>query len=146
MSEQALWRNLRKKMVPQFWYEATRHEDKLQPGIADVSFVTSIGNSTYGAHGWMELKKVKLLPVRPTTIVRLPHYTDAQRIFLLQKGQHAGMAFLLLQAERDFLLFNWDAAQSVGHLTTADLYEKADFVSKGKLDALNLWATILEFR
>lgn len=133
-------------MIPEYWYEATRHEDKLQPGIADVSFVTSIPDHYEGAHGWMELKHLSLLPVRPSTIVRLPHYTDAQRIFLLQKGQHAGMSFLLLQAERDYLLFNWEAAQSVGHLTTADLYEKADFVSKGKLDALNLWATILEFR
>lgn len=146
MSEQALWKNLRKKMVPEFWYEATRHEDKLQGGIADVSFVTSIPNSYEGAHGWMELKKTELLPVRETTIVRLPHYTDAQRIFLLEKGQYAGMSFLLLQAERDYLLFNWRAAQSVGHLTTADLYGKADWVSKGKLDAASLWEAILEWR
>lgn len=133
-------------MVPEFWYEATRHEDKLQAGIADVSFVTSIPDRYEGAHGWMELKKVELLPVRESTIVRLPHYTDAQRIFLLQKGQHAGMTFLLLQAERDYLLFNWEAAQSVGHLTTADLYAKADWISQGKLCGGSLWEAILEWR
>jgi len=146
MSEQALWKNLRKKMVPEFWYEATRHEDKLQGGIADVSFVTSIDDTYDGEHGWMELKKVELLPVRPSTIVRIPHYTAEQRAFLRGKGQHAGNAWLLLQAERDYLLFDWSRAQEVGTLNTADLYAEANWVSKGKLDGESLWQAILEHR
>lgn len=131
MSEAALWKNLRTKMVPQYWKEATRHEDKLQAGIADVSFVQ------FGRHGWMELKKVKLLPIREKTVVRVK-ITPDQKAWLRAKGEAGGGTFVLLQAERDYLLFDWFNAQHLGDVNTSDLYDLACYVSKGKLCAEGL--------
>lgn len=143
-----MWINLRKKMIPTFWLSATRHEDKLQGGIADVSFVQNkphdYREECPGMHGWMELKKVSMLPVRPSTIVRIKHYTPEQRSFLLEKGR-AGMTFLLLQLERDYLLFDHIRAQAVGTLNTEDTYAAANWVSKNGLDAAGLFEAIDEF-
>ena len=131
MSETALWRNLRKKMLPEFWSEATRHEDAIFSGIADVSFVQ------FNRHGWMELKHMGLAPVRDTTIVRVK-FQPEQKPWLRKKGEAAGGTFVLLQLERDYLLFDWDAAQHVGEVVRADLYDLACYVSKGKLEPFGL--------
>lgn len=136
MSEQSLWKNLRKKMVPEFWPEATRHEDKLQGGIADVSFVQ------FHRHGWMELKHMELAPVRETTIVRVK-FQPEQKPWLQKKGEAAGGTFLLLQLERDYLLFDWfNAVRYVGTVNRIDLYDIACYVSKGKLDPIGLKSAI----
>ena len=131
-------------MVPEYWYEATRHEDAISRGIADVSFVTSIDNSYRGTHGWMELKYRSLKPARASTVVRLEHFTDEQRAWLMSKGEHAGMTFLFLQLERDFLLYDHLSAQALGTLNTEDTYGAAIWFSKGKLDAAGLWQAILD--
>jgi hypothetical protein len=133
MSEGSLWKKLRKNMVPRHWDEATRHEDKLQKGIADVSFCQS------GNHGWIELKHSDLWPIRPATIVRLPHYHDDQRNFLRDKGSAAGNTWLFLQVDRDHLLFDWSAADLVGKVNTSELEALAYRTWIGrKLDYLEL--------
>jgi len=133
MSENSLWHKLRKNMVPKHWDEATRHEDKLSKGIADVSFCQS------GDHGWMELKHIDLWPIRASTIVRIPHYHDYQRNFLRDKGSAAGNTWLFLQVDRDHLLFHWSAAQAVGTLTTSELEAHAYRTWIGrKLDYIEL--------
>lgn len=144
-----MWVNVRKKMVPEFWSEATRHEDAYQRGIADVSFVqrrTDIPQEILGVgeHGWMELKFRAMPPVRPSTLCKIDHYTDDQRIWLKSKGNAGGATFLLLQLKRDFLLFDHAQCQSVGKVTTADLYNMANWVSTNGLDARGLWEAINE--
>jgi len=132
VSENSLWAKLRKNMIPKYWDEATRHEDKLQRGIADVSFCQA------GHHGWMELKHVDLWPVRETTVVRIPHYHDDQRRFLFDKGHSAGNTWLFIQVDRDYMLFDWRAAQAVGDVTETSLEGFATFTWRGKLDYLEL--------
>lgn len=130
MSENAFWKTLSKRMGQgNHWREATRHEDKLQLGIADVSFVNNAG-----AHGWMELKKVREWPKRLSTIVRLPHYTDHQRIFLKKKGEAGGNVWLLVKIERDVLLFDWQVAQHVGFMNRNQLESRAHGIWLGKMD------------
>lgn len=107
-------------MVPEFWQEATRHEDKLARGIADVSFAQE------GRHGWVELKWVADWPARESTIIRVPHYSPEQKNFLLDKGQAGGNTWLLLQIGGDHLLFDFQAAQEVGQLTRPELVLAAD--------------------
>jgi hypothetical protein len=112
MSETAMWSTMRMQMGKnKYWREATRHEDKLQEGIADVSYISS-----KGFHGWIELKKIKEWPKRKSTIVKIDHYTDDQRRFLKRKGEAGGLTWLFLQVNRDYLLFNWSAAQDVGRV------------------------------
>ncbi len=130
MSENSFWRTLATNMARcKGWREATRHEDKLQLGIADLSFV-----SKNGLHGWMELKKVHEWPKRDSTIVRIPHYTDHQRIWLKKKGEAGGNVWLLVKISRDVLLFDWKVAQHVGHMYRGELMSRAAGVWLGKMD------------
>lgn len=137
-----MWTNVRKKMVQSYWAEATRHEDAYQRGIADVSFVQK-GWGSCGRHGWMELKYRAVAPVRPSTICKIDHYTDDQRIWLRDKGNAGGMTFLLLQLGRTFMLFDHIDCQEVGRVTTLELLNLACWKNDG-LDAHGLWEAINE--
>lgn len=146
MSEASLWTNLRKKMVPDYWPEATRHEDAYQRGIADVSFVQPfLRPPTRGQHGWMELKWRARWPARIGTNVSLPHYHDDQRKWLMKKGEAGGMTFLFLQVERDYLLFDYRRAQHVGLMNTADTLSLANLIMYRKLDPALLSEAIKEY-
>ena len=130
MSEANLWQNMRVAMgKPKHWLEATRHEDKLQSGICDVSFITKLRN-----HGWMELKQIKKYPARATSIVRVEHYTTEQKQFIRRKGKRGGMTFLFIQVERDYYLFDWIGAQNLGHLTRKGMEETAVDWWAGKMN------------
>ena len=121
MSESNLWNKLRTNLVnAKVWQEATRHEDKLSLGIADVSFIQA------GRHGWMELKWVADWPVRDSTVVRIPHYSIEQKDFLLRKGQAGGKTWVFLQVGGDHLLFDWLKAQRVGECSRPELVELAN--------------------
>lgn len=151
-----MWNRLRKRMVPEFWAEATRHEDAYQKGIADVSFVhRAFGDEVDfaklkatdeppGVHGWVELKFVGMAPIRQTTICRVPHYTQDQRDWLKMKGEAGGMTFLLLQLGRAWLLFDHVRCQDVGLVTSSDLIDLSNYNSDG-LDPRGLWSAINEF-
>lgn len=137
MSEAGLWSTMRVQMGKnRYWKEATRHEDSLQKGIADVSYVSKNEN-----HGWIELKKLKSWPVRESTIVRIDHYTDDQRIWLKQKGRAGGYTWLFLQVGRDYLLFDAYHCQDVGKLNRDELLARAFGVWWGKMD----WAELGDF-
>lgn len=120
MSESNLWAKLRTNMVGTYWSEATRHEDKLSRGIADVSFCQE------GRHGWMELKWVADWPARDSTIIRIPHYSTEQKAFLDIKGKAGGNTWLFLQIGSDHLLFDFQAAQTVGDVPKAELIDLAE--------------------
>lgn len=141
-----MWTNVRKKMVPHYWLEATRHEDAYQRGIADVSFVQERRRHgrTETQHGWMELKYRGMAPIRAGTICKIDHYTDDQRIWLRDKGNAGGMTFLMLQLGRCFLLFDHVQCQDVGRVTSRELFDLACWNHDG-LDARGLWEAINEF-
>ena len=136
-------------MIPQYWSEATRHEDAYQSGIADVSFVQRVKyadqdiDSGKGIHGWIELKFKGMAPIRTSTVCRLDHFTDDQRRWLKAKGEAGGMTFLLLQLGRSWLLFDHLRCQFVGKVTSAKLYELANYHSDG-LNPRELWSAINE--
>jgi hypothetical protein len=126
MSEANLWAKIRERMAHK-WDEATRHEDKLNPGICDVSFVAG------GRHGWVELKKIQW-PKRAGTIVRCKHYTPEQRNFLKRKGRAGGNTWLFVQIGRDHLLFDWERAQQFGELNTEETLALANHVWRSRMD------------
>ena len=131
-------------MVPEFWSEATRHEDAYQSGIADVSFVQRIEDEHQGIHGWIELKFRGMAPIRTSTLCKIPHYTDEQRRWLKAKGEAGGMTFLLLQLGRSWLLFDHVRCQTVGKITSSELYDLANYHSDG-LHPRELHGAINEF-
>lgn len=140
MSEAGLWSTMRVRMGEgKHWREATRHEDALQAGISDVSYISANGH-----HGWIELKKLAEWPKRPSTIVRLDHYTDAQRIFLKRKGRRGGFTWLFLKVDRDHLLFDWIGAQRVGQVNQEDLVGAARRVWRDKMNWKELGEALCE--
>jgi hypothetical protein len=122
------------------WDDADRHEDKLNLGVADVSFCLG------GRHGWMELKQLDAWPVRDATPVRMPHFTAEQRLWLRRKGIAAGNTWLLMNvrdARGEWLLFPWDRLDDVGRGTRALHYAAASWRSPGGLHGAELAAHIL---
>lgn len=85
-------------------------------GMPDVEF----------AGGWAEMKWLPKWPVRPTTPVRIDHYTDEQRAWLLNRTTKTGEpCWLVLQVRQEWFFFDADAAQEVGKLTYDELVETA---------------------
>lgn len=115
-------------MVGKYWCEATRHEDKFQKGIADISFCQC------GIGGWMELKHVSDWPARETTPVRIPHYSIDQKEFLEKKGKCQGNSWLFIQVAGDFLLYDWRSAQYLPDKTKTEMVELSCFFYERRLD------------
>ena len=134
MSEAAFWQTLGKNMKrKKCWRQATRHEDKLQKGIADVSFV-----SNSGAHGWIELKKLHEWPVRESTIVRIPHYKEEQKIWLTEKAEAGGNVWVLIKINRDVILFGWRVVPYLGMMNRNEMLSRAAGFWPGKTDYYEL--------
>lgn len=69
----------------------------------------------------MELKHLLEMPKKEDTVVRIPHYTDEQRLWLRSRGESGGYAWLFVQVGRSYFLFDWREAQQVGtELTRID--------------------------
>lgn len=109
MSERSLWIYVRRGMAGK--WDATRHEDRINLGIPDVSYgITepSLLLESNSVNGWIELKKVRAWSKgikRP--FIRLPKFTIEQRDWLIQRGLHGGRCWLLLQVRREYFLFSW---------------------------------------
>ena len=135
MKESGLWSALRTKCKG-LWIARRIESPDTEPGIADVTYSLLIG-----VRGWIELKHIHKYPVSPKTPIRIEHYTPVQKLFLWKEGNNAGYAFLFIQIERDYLLFDHVAAQNVGELTKQEMIDCAigywsgalpprDFISK----------------
>jgi len=91
-------------------------ESPIKAGTPDVNF----------CEGWVELKTLKAWPVRPDTIVRLPHYTLHQRRWLRDRWRVGSSAWLLLSVRREWLLFTGqDAHDKAGKVTKEELINMA---------------------
>lgn len=86
-------------------------ENPAYPGTPDINYL----------HGWLELKQVEDWPVRGGPL-RLPHYTQEQRLWALRRMKAGGRCYLLLRVNRDWMLFDGaTAAQHLGHRTRDEL-------------------------
>ena len=108
MSREAeLW----KLMKPHMLGHVIRMENYLGPGQPDV-------NGCFDCtEWWCELKVIERLPVRPTTVVKIDHFTPEQRVWLVQRSMVGGRSFMFVRVDhhRDFFLFKGlDAAHHVG--------------------------------
>lgn len=95
-------------------FHAVAVEDACAKGIPDV-------NCTLG---WLELKSVDL-PKKPDTPVRVPHFTQDQKIFLRLRENAGGLAVLLLKASSWWLVFDAETAyEIVGKVPLSILVER----------------------
>ena len=95
-----LEKNMRKKVV------------KLLKGLDAVSIENGVGAGTPDVNfvgGWLELKSVDKYPPRGGP-VRLPHFTPAQKAWIVQRANAGGYVGVLLKVEKDLYLFGPDTA------------------------------------
>lgn len=110
-NERTLWNYLRKGMQP--YWRPQRIEDKLSHGIPDVCYALP----GVEGFGFVELKWARAWPKRATTPLRLPHFTKVQKAWLRRFGDYAYRVYLLLQVEKDYMLFDYVQAQRLGEIT-----------------------------
>jgi hypothetical protein len=91
-------------------------ENVAWPGYPDVEYVGGV----------IELKQIPAWPKRADTIVRVEHFTQAQRTFLDDRGRAGDRTWVLLVVGREWLLFHGrGAALRLGYGTQEDLREWA---------------------
>lgn len=79
-----------------------------------------------GRCAWVELKYLEGAPKKPSTPVRIPHFTAEQKLWLRKRGICGGLAWLFVQVgganpqDTEYFLFDHEAAQVVTELTIAE--------------------------
>ncbi|MCP4994038.1 MAG: hypothetical protein GY934_09700 [Gammaproteobacteria bacterium] len=104
-------------------------ENPALPGTPDINFIL----------GWVELKYAEDWPARENTTVRIEHFTQQQRVWLMRRWFKKGACWLCLQVSktRDWLVFTGKVAyEHVGRegVTRKDLMDRACFVGKSADD------------
>jgi len=91
-------------------------ENMLRKGFPDIDF----------SHGLIETKWLRSWPKREETPVRLPHYTQEQKIFHLKRWRASRNCWVILQCGKDWLLFTGqDAAYNLGEKDRPTLFRIA---------------------
>lgn len=112
-NESVMWRKVRPTLIAAR-LDPVRVENPIHPGTPDVNLCDG---------RWIELKCINAWPDRETNLVRIPHFTPQQRVWLYRRWKYApGSTFLLLEirSDKQWLLFDGDvAAKIVGRETTS---------------------------
>lgn len=123
-SENSLWKTFDKN-VPG---HKTRVENVVEAGTPDLNGCLGVG-----VDYWLELKYSSSGPVRGG-IVKLYHFTDEQRRWLVKRGNAGGRCGVLWQIGSEYLLFRWDSSFLLGSLTMVELRDLAVWVGKSLKD------------
>lgn len=110
MRESTLWAAVKRNWGGVQGLRMMRVENACGVGTPDVCL------GYRGRCYWVELKQLREgFPVRPTTSVRITHFTGEQRGWIKEWGTHAGVpVFLLVQVVGEgYYLFDHMAAQLV---------------------------------
>lgn len=105
--------------------------------IESPTTMSGLSDCTYSGRnirGWYEAKLLKSFPKRPTTPVRIPHFTNEQRAFIYIEGRQAGYSFLVVQVAKDVFIFDHHKQKKVGFMTKEDMIKNAHRYYKGKVD------------
>lgn len=131
LSEAQTWKTLKQLIAP---LDPYRVENLVDAGCPDVNYTG----------GWIELKNVPKWPKRPNTLVRIDHYTDQQRLWLLRRWKAGGRAFLVVQVDRSWFLFGAHSAQLVGYITREQMIASCLCWWQGKpvAEQLITWLTV----
>ncbi|HUV84270.1 MAG TPA: hypothetical protein VMV86_01090 [Methanosarcinales archaeon] len=72
--------------------------------------------------GFIEIKRIVAWPKRESTIVQLKHFSPQQKAWMKLHGPFVQRIFLLLQAEKEYMLFPWTVVDQIGGLNKVDMY------------------------
>lgn len=83
-------------------------ENPAWPGTPDVSYIG----------GWLELKWLRDWPIRKESVVKIEHFTQQQRVWLMEHHRRGGTCHVLLQCHQEWFLLDpiW-AAENLGRVT-----------------------------
>jgi len=110
--------------------DAIAVENSAYPGTPDVAYIG----------GWIELKESDEWPKRPTTPLRLPHFTKHQRAWIRRHSHRGGTVFVLLKVGKKewFLIDGVEAADKLGVSTRAQIESIARLAFHNGLDSKEL--------
>lgn len=115
-------------------FHPVRVENSACPGTPDI-------NCTLG---WIEDKWIPRWP-KGEGIVKCDHYTPQQRVWAVQRSLAGGRVWLMLQVERDYLLFDGKvAAEVLGRSTQSRLLSNAIMIWQGRIVDEELIARLRE--
>lgn len=123
--------------------DATSVENPAYPGTPDIQFIG----------GWIECKYLEDWPAREETTVRIPHFTQQQRVWLIRRWmaceklvtrQDRGWLLIYVVSTKDWLLFDGLVAGKLvakdgatreklfelAVLTTNDLQDVIEYVTR----------------
>lgn len=135
MTETDFWSQIRDGMTG-MWVADRIENECGGAGIPDVSFGVA------GRNGWMELKYLQAFPRREGTLVRIDHYTIAQKKWLRRRGRVAGDCWLFVRVADEWFLFDWLRAQEVTEWTSGEWREKANGHWQGRMQWKELYALL----
>lgn len=106
-------------------------ENPACPGTPDV----------YYMHGWVELKEADEWPVRPSTPLRLKHFTKQQRLWARTHILKGGVSTVLLKVGKLewFLLDGLIAADRLGNMTREEILSASRLIFNKGLDSGRLF-------
>jgi hypothetical protein len=109
LPEQRLYDWLARKIAPVAMLE--RVENRVKKDTPDLYLSTTHGQALRPRplQGWIELKSLDAFPVRATTAVRLPNWTNGQRYWALRHRSSGGWTWLVVQVGQEVFVF--DAAE-----------------------------------
>lgn len=122
--------------------DATSVENPAYPGTPDIQFID----------GWIECKYLEDWPKKEETTVRIPHFTQQQRVWLLRRWLEvtkkatlrkiygAGWLVLYVASTKDWLVFNGEiAARHVAKdgVNKAKLFELACLTTNNVQDVID---------
>lgn len=136
-NESKMWTKLRPFLLAAK-LDPVRVENPIHPGTPDVNLCDG---------SWVELKCIECWPVRAATIVRIPHYTPQQRVWLYRRWLAApGSTFLILEVifEKQWLVFQGDVAAKLVGRKPAEDHRKAATAILSDKELANLPAILFE--
>ncbi len=85
-----------------------RIENRVKKDTPDLYFATRIATDARDRpmSGWIELKCLDAFPVKATTTVKLPHWTNGQRYWAIRHRKHGGNTWLVVQVGDEVFVFN----------------------------------------
>jgi hypothetical protein len=103
---------------------------KILKPLHAVSVENSCGSGTPDINyigGWIECKCVNTWPKNPSAIVKIPHFTPQQRLWIKKRLQAGGVVQVILKVGRDWVLLPEysDVANNLGRSWTKEDILKA---------------------
>lgn len=119
-SESDVWKTLKMKAGNNILLQ--RFECSTPGGVPDVHYLTCNGVS-----GWIELKNIKELPKRQSTPIRIPHFTQQQKLWLQTYGSLGGNAWVFVGLPNNwFMLFSWKVVHCLGEWDICEMEQYSE--------------------